>query len=428
MTSRCHHVLGVVCLLVSTAQSSDWPQILGPARNGVYAGKDLADAWPKEGPPIRWQKKVGAGFSGPAVAAGKLVLFHRQNDKEIVECLESKTGKSLWSFDYPATYRDDFGFDDGPRAVPTIADGQVYTFGAGGMLHCLDFATGQKIWGADVRKEFTAPKGFFGLACSPLVGSDYVLLNIGGQEASTVILDQKSGNVRYRAPGGGASYSSPVLATFGGITNAVVLTRDMVLVLNPLTDFIQAMYPFRPPIHSSVTGATPVVVGDEIFISAAYDLGAALLRLKLEKPAEPPRGLLRVSGPPQGRLEKVWGGDGQLSAHYATPVYHQGFLYGLHGRHDFPGGTELRCVEWKTGKVRWGRAGLNGANLILADNQLLVLTERGELLRFAADPAACKETGRAQILGAGVRAYPALADGLFFARDKNRLVCLDLRP
>src|ERR1700720_3303275 len=129
-------------LLAVAAQASDWPQFLGPTRNGIYAGLNLPATWPKEGPPQLWQKKVGQGFSGPVVASGKLVLFHRLNDKETVECLDAKTGKPIWSFDYRTAYRDDFGFDEGPRATPAIADDRVYTYGAEGALHCLDFVTG----------------------------------------------------------------------------------------------------------------------------------------------------------------------------------------------------------------------------------------------------------------------------------------------
>src|SRR5437667_2255150 len=126
-------------LLLAGARAGDWPQFLGPSRNGVYAGADLAEAWPEEGPPIRWRKKVGQGFSGPIVSADKLVLFHRLDEKEVVECLEASSGKTVWRYDYPAGYRDDFGFDEGPRATPTMVEGKLFTFGAEGVLHCLDF-------------------------------------------------------------------------------------------------------------------------------------------------------------------------------------------------------------------------------------------------------------------------------------------------
>src|SRR5690242_7015506 len=117
-------------LFVSAASgANDWPQFLGPTRNGVYGGLDLAEHWPSEGPRLLWQKTVGHGFSGPAVSGGQLILFHRLGDRETVECLDARTGEPRWKFDYPTTYQDDFGFDDGPRATSSINEGRVYTFG-----------------------------------------------------------------------------------------------------------------------------------------------------------------------------------------------------------------------------------------------------------------------------------------------------------
>src|SRR5207247_6385890 len=196
------------------ARASDLPQFLGPSRNGVYPGTDLAESWSKEGPPIIWQKKVGQGFSGPVVAAGKLILFHRLEDKETVECLEAKTGNPIWSFDYPTSYRDDFGFDEGPRATPAIAESRVYAYGAQGILNCLGLADGKKLWSVDARKEFRAQKGFFGIACSPLIEGNSVLLIVGGSEGAGIIaFDKNTGKVLWKTANDEASYSSPVGAT-----------------------------------------------------------------------------------------------------------------------------------------------------------------------------------------------------------------------
>lgn len=432
-------LLAVLAGFAGIASAHDWPQLLGPQRNGVYSSKDLAAEWPKEGPRVVWQRKIGHGFAGPAVAEGRLVLFHRIGDEEIVEALDAKDGTPLWKHAYPTAYRDAFNFDPGPRAVPTLADGKVFTFGAEGMLTCLSLADGRKIWERDCKAVYDAPKGFFGMACSPLVEDDYVLVNVGGKKGCVVRFDADTGQTLSTFGSGEASYSSPVNASFGGLKCNVVLTRDDFIVASPRSNSVLGALPFRPPIHASVTGATPVVIGDEVFISAAYGLGAVLLRVdakgaesarsaKVAAPADAQnQPLLDHEALPRERFQVVWSGDDSLSLQYSTPVYRDGFLYGLHGRHDFPGGTELRCVEWKTGKVRWGRPGLNGANILRAGDQLLVLCEDGQLIRAAASPDAFKETGRAQILGAGARAYPALARGLFYARDKAKLVCLDLR-
>src|SRR5258708_35783462 len=114
----------------AAARAGDWPQFLGPTRDGAYAGTDLAETWPSEGPVRLWKREVGQGFSGPVVAAGRVILFHRVADQETIECLEGKTGKPIWKFGYPTAYRDDFGFDEGPRGTPAISGGRVFTLGA----------------------------------------------------------------------------------------------------------------------------------------------------------------------------------------------------------------------------------------------------------------------------------------------------------
>jgi outer membrane protein assembly factor BamB len=403
-------VIAALLFATVSAFGADWPQFLGPTRDGVYHGSDLAPSWPKEGPRSLWQKKAGQGFSGPVVASGKLILFHRLEDKETVECLDALTGKPLWGFSYPTHYRDDFGFDEGPRATPAIATGHVYTYGAEGALNCLDLATGKKIWNVDAKTEFHAPKGFFGLACSPLVEGKALLLMVGGRDGAGIgAFDKETGKLLWKATDDEASYSSPVAATIDGRRYAFCLTRANLVAADPADGKILFQFPFRPPMHSSVSAATPLVIGDLIFLSASYGTGAALLKLK------------------GTAVEKVWAGDDILSNHYATSVHHQGFLYGIHGRTD-PGmePPSLRCVELQTGKIRWQQDSFPAATITLAGAQLLILTERGELIRAQASPGGFKPGARAQILSAQVRAYPAIADGKFYARSKDKLVCLDL--
>jgi outer membrane protein assembly factor BamB len=134
-----------VFVLIAAAglAADDWPQFLGPSRNGIYTGPPLADSWPATGPRVVWRKQVGAGFAGPAVSGTRLILFHRVAGEEVVESLDTRYGTSQWRYAYPTTYRDDFGFDEGPRAVPVIVNGRVYTFGAEGMLSAVELATGK---------------------------------------------------------------------------------------------------------------------------------------------------------------------------------------------------------------------------------------------------------------------------------------------
>jgi outer membrane protein assembly factor BamB len=391
--------------------ANDWPQFLGPTRNGVYAGNDLAESWPKDGPPVLWTRSIGQGFSGPVVAGHKLVLFHRVADKETVECLDAKNGKTLWKFDYPTAYVDDFGFDEGPRATPSIANGRVFTYGAEGKLHCLDFETGKKIWSVDAKAEFDAPKGFFGIACSPLVEGNAVLLNIGGNNgAGIVAFDAATGKVLWKASDDQASYSSPVAATVNGRRYAFFFARHGLVAVNPTDGKIQFQFPWAPRINASVSSATPLVMDDLIFLSASYGAGAVVLRVK------------------NNSAEKVWSADDVLSNHYATSVARNGFLFGIDGRTDpgFSPAPSLRCVELATGKILWQTDETGAATVTRAGNQLLILTEKGELIRAPAEPDAFKPNARAQILPFQVRAYPALADGCLFARSKDKLICVDL--
>jgi len=387
------------------AARADWPQFLGPRRNGSALETNLG-AWPKDGPRMVWQAKVGAGFAGPVVVGSQALVFHRVADRETLSCHDAATGRELWQAGYPTKYRDDHGFDEGPRGTPAVADGRVHTFGADGMLQAWGLQDGKKLWSVDTKAELGARKGFFGQACSPLVEGSLVIVNVGGRDgAGLVAFDQGTGKVRWKVTDDEASYASPVAATVGGQRRVYAITRAALVGVKPTDGALLFRYPWRPPMDASVSAASPLVIEDLIFISASYGTGATLLRL----------------GP--GDPEKVWSTDDALSNHYATSVYHNGFLYGFDGRQEQ--GCELRCVEFKTGRVRWSEGGLRAGTVTLAGAQLLILTEQGELIQAPASPAAFKPAGRAQILPFGVRAHPAVAGGRFYARSKDRLVCVE---
>jgi outer membrane protein assembly factor BamB len=405
-------VLALCAVLIAAgapAAAIDWPQFLGPERAGIYRGPALAGSWPASGPRILWRKPVGAGFAGPVVVQGRVILFHRQGNQEVVESLDAKTGASAWRYGYPTAYRDDFGFDEGPRAAPVVAGGVVYTFGAEGQLHAVDLAKGTRIWAEDTMKRFGVPKGFFGAAGSPLVEGGLVIANVGGEKAGVVAFDAKTGTVAWTATEDDASYSSGVGATIGGRRSAVFLTRDNLLALDPATGAVQFQRRWRARLAASVNAATPLVIGDLIFVSAEYGPGAAVLR---------------VSG---STLSALWASDEVLSNHYATSVHHDGYLYGFHGRQEF--GPSLRAVELKTGAVKWSLEQFRAGSITLVNDRLLILRESGELMLAPATPQAFKPMARAQVLqGSVARPYPALADGILYARNENTLVAVDLRP
>lgn len=393
--------------LGAQALAADWPQLLGPDRNGVYAGPALNEAWPAAGPRVVWRRKVGAGLSGPVVVQNRVVLFHRVANREVIEGIDASSGKTQWEYGYPTSYRDDFGFDEGPRAVPVVANGIVYTFGAEGQLHAVDLASGKKIWSEDTMRRFGVAKGFFGAAGSPLVEDGRVIANIGGKTAGIVAFDAKTGTVLWTATTDAASYSSGIGATIAGRRVAIFLTRAGLVGLDPSNGQVRFQRPWRARQAASVNAATPVVSGDQIFISAEYGPGA---------------GVLRYDGT---KLVDVWSSDDVLSNHYATSVLLDGILYGFHGRQEF--GQSFRAVEFRTGKVRWSADGFGAGSVTLAGNRLLIVRENGELVLAGATPDSFKPLARAQILPAVVRAYPAIADGMLYVRNEDTLVCLDLR-
>jgi outer membrane protein assembly factor BamB len=403
--------VSLVTLVLCGAMLSgaDWPQYLGPTRNGVYAGPPLAESWGTSGPRVLWRKEVGAGFAGPVVAGTRLILFHRVGSEEVVESLDVATGRTQWRYAYPTRYQDDFGFDEGPRAVPVVAGDVVYTFGAEGQLHAIDLSRGTRLWSEDTMRRFSVPKGFFGAAGSPLVEDGRVIANVGGPQAGIVAFDAKSGKVIWTATDHSASYSSGVAATLHGARRALFLTRAGLIGLDPANGRIAFSKSWRARNANSVNAASPLVIGDMVFISAEYGPGAGLFRL----------------GADGSTLNEVWTSNDILTTHYATAVHHNGFLYGYHGRQEL--GPSLRAVELLTGKVAWSQDQFRAGSITLAGDRLLIVRESGEILLAPASPQGFRPTARAQVLPAVVRAYPAVADGVVYLRNERTLVALDLR-
>ncbi|HSF16213.1 MAG TPA: PQQ-binding-like beta-propeller repeat protein [Vicinamibacteria bacterium] len=381
---------------------ADWPQFLGPERNGTYDGPPIRGDAPK----LVWQTGVGAGFAGPVVVGERLIVFHRKEDREIVEALERKTGESVWRHDYSTSYRDDFGFDEGPRSVPVVAKGVVYTFGAQGVLSAVELETGRALWSVDTRKRFRVVKGFFGAAGSPVVEDGRLLLNVGGRDAGLAAFDAATGEVLWTAGKDEASYSSPVMASFAGKTLALFFTRDGLVAVDPATGEEKHRLQWHSRSRASVNAASPLVVGDVVFLSASYGTGAIALAVE------------------SGGLETLWSGDESLSNHYATSVHRDGILYGFHGRQEYT--QSFRAVELRTGKVRWSEDGFGAGTVTLAGDRLVIVHESGELIIARAESDSFRPISRAQLIPGVIRAYPALSDAILYVRNSGTLAAFDL--
>lgn len=400
--------LAFVAPLTLSSHAHDWPRFLGPTANGTYAGKDVRkDKWAPDGPGTVWKIKVGEGYSSPVISGERLVLFQRIGQNEVIQCLDANSGKQLWTSQYSTKYRDSMGHHSGPRATPAIHGNLVVTYGAEGTLSARQLNSGKEVWSVNTRKLYSNDTGFFGIATSPLIDSDTVIVNVGGPNGAGIIgFGLSNGKERWRTSQAAASYSSPTAATINDKRYGFILTREGLTALNPGSGKVYFDVPWRPSYDASVSAAVPLVIEDHVFLSVSYGTGATLLQVNEVKP------------------RSVWAGDDILSNHYATSVHHDGYLYGFDGRQER--GCNLRCVELKTGKVIWSKDRFGSGTLINANGTLLILTERGELVQAPATPKGFTIFNRAQVLGFQARAHAALANGRFYARDASNLICINL--
>jgi outer membrane protein assembly factor BamB len=404
-------LLLILCT-VTTLHAGDWPQFLGPHRNGT-ADKEAPVNGTAESE-IVWTHALGSGHAGPVVSQGRVIVFHRQEGEMITEALDAADGKAFWKHSYPTDYRDSFGFDNGPRAVPCIADGKIITHGPEGIVQSLDFKTGELLWSYDTVAELESPQGFFGRACSPLVADGKVLLNVGGRNAKggagIIAMDLATGKLLWQATDDEAGYSSPILIPEDpGV--AAFFTRRGVLLAQTSDGKVLADETFRAEIDASVNAAAPVPCGDgKLLFSAAYDVGAGLWQWNRSA----------------RELKSLWKKSDSLDCHYTSPVYHEGYVYGLHGRQE--SGMRLRCISASDGSVAWEEPGrIRGGTLILVGDKLLLHSEDGELWIFTANPKKFDLLQRSQITRAGHRSHAAFANGLLYARDAKKMVVVKVK-
>jgi len=408
-------LLILISLTCTSGNGGDWPQILGPHRNGVAIDEKIADVWPESGPQRIWDCDVGSGFSGVAVSAGKVVLFHRVGNEDRIEARQANTGKKLWEVLLPTRYQPQISEDDGPLCVPTIAEGIAVCFGANGRLTAIELESGRKLWSRPLAEEYGAPSGYFGAGSSPIVVEGRVLLNLGAdrKEAGLIALNLKTGETLWAKGQEQASYSSPIQVSLGTDTDSeksksvIFVTRLNVVAVDPATGSESWKYPFgkRGP---TVNAATPVLDEGNLFVTSSYDIGGVYARISRKSAVA------------------LWSNEAPFSSQFTTPVPAAGAWFGIDGRKDVGVGT-LRAVSLKTREVHWSESGFGVGHLIVADGKLIILKDEGELVLVRANPKKYEPLSRYKLQETLTRAIPAISEGLLYVRGNQKLTCFDLR-
>lgn len=401
--------LALLLICSAVASAADWPQWLGPTRDGVSPEK--VAPW-KEAPKVLWRQPVGEGHSAPVVADGKVFVHAKVKGKDLeeVQAFDAKSGKPLWRTEYDrGKFENQFG--NGPRGTPAVSGGKVYTLGVTGILSCFEADGGKKAWQVDTAKTFMPPPLFFGVSGSPLIEKDTVLVNVGGKGASLVAFNKDKGDVVWKTGDDPASYSSPIAFGEGKERQVVFLTQQGLVGLAPADGSVFWKFPLVDKLSESST--TPVKIGDTL-IGSSVTYGSVGLKLESKdgKPA----------------ASDMWK-NGALTCYFSTPVaVGKEQVYMVTGGLLPPPSVTLRCVDVKTGKDLWtkGKVGKYHASIIrTGDDKLLMLDDLGNLVLLEPNAKEYKELARSKVAGE-TWAHPALSDGKLYVRDAKELICLQL--
>jgi len=406
--------LMLVCLVSLTrlAAGGDWPQFLGMNRTGTSTETGLLKAFPQDGPRVVWKTPLGTSMSGIAVAGKQALTLFQDETRQFAVSLSTENGQILWKTALAPAFEN--GMGNGPRATPAVAEGRVFVMTGEGLLAGLDATTGKLLWKVDVPQQFGGQAAEYGVACSPLVSGDLVIVQAGSEAAGIVALQSASGKLVWKSRSGRSGYASPVLLTLAGVSQVVAFDAAGAGGLDPRTGAELWQFPF--PTEYDCNTACPVQVGErEVLISAGENHGAVILQLA-------PSGDTFEAKPVWSSLGK----DSQLRAEWQTPVVHNGHLYGLDNSGSAGPITNLVCIRLSDRKTVWQKPRFGKSNLILADGRLWITTMKGELVLVEASDREYRELGRAVVLET-TRQAPSLVDGRLYVRDDQHVICLDVR-
>jgi outer membrane protein assembly factor BamB len=418
-------------------RADDWPEIRGSGRLGVWKESGILDKFPADGLKVLWRAPIGRGYSGPAVADGRVfVVDHIETQHlrgiERAMALDEKTGKVLWTQEWPVAYGG-IMWPNGPRATPTVDGDRVYVLGATGKLFCILVKTGEIIWKNDYVADYGAtPQEWpynYGFASSPLVDGDRVLCMIGGKpDAAVVAFDKRTGKEIWRALSvHDLGVAQPIVITAGGARQLIIWHPAAIASLDPVTGRKYWEIPYKT--GGSMTVATPVQSGSQLLFSSFYN-GSLMLALDEQKPAA----TVVWKGASDSEIQT----DG-LHATIATPAIVDNRIYGICSYGQF------RCLSATTGARLWEtlavtkeRARWAAGLIVRHENRLFINNDRGELIIMKPGPDGYEEVSRTQLIKPttppGNRreltnvnwSHPAYANKHIYARNDEEIICASL--
>ncbi len=387
--------------VVVDVSEAEWPGFRGPERNSVVPGVVLAEDWAARPPRELWRIPVGPGWSSFAVAGRSLFTQEQRGGSEAVVAYDADTGTERWAHEYPSRFFEAMG-GVGPRATPTLAGGMLFTLGAEGLLHRLDPATGEVVWQADLREDAGREPPTWGFSSSPLVVDGVVIVHAGGQgDRGVIAYGVDDGRVRWGAPSGGHSYSSPQLVNVAGRRVVAQVSDAGVDLLDPADGSRWWRHDWP---HPNYRVLQPLVVGESTLLMTTDFSGTR--RIDLVRDGE-------------GLGANVRWTSRAMKSGFNDYVAHEGFLYGFDP-------NILACVDLGTGERTWkgGRYG-NGQVLLLPDaDQLLVMAEDGDVLLLRANPDRLEELARFEALDGKTWNHPVLVGDRLYVRNAEQAAAL----
>jgi outer membrane protein assembly factor BamB len=401
--------LGLVLCLDSSPSvvfAADWPQWLGPQRNGSSPETGLLTTWPQAGPKVLWKVQGGAGYSAVVVADGRAVTLVQRGDKEWCIALDAVKGMELWKREIGPFYKNNFG--NGPRSTPTIDGPRVYAQSVSGPVVCLEAATGKVLWSVELLKEFGVKNLTWGLSASPLVDGNLVYAIPGAPGAGVVAFDKMTGKIAWQAGSDKAAYATPVTVLVDGKKQLVVFNAAGLVGMEAGTGKEFWRIPWVTEFDVNI--CTPLIMDDLMFVASGETVGSTLFQFKAGKPA--------VVWESKGKKDQV------MTNYWANAVQLDGYLYGLSG--EFDKRIDLNCVELKTGKLMWSKKDFGKGAMTLADNHLWMSTKAGDLVLIHANPKGFQEEARVREFMGDNRTVPTIANGRLYVRDLESIFCLDI--